>query len=115
MSPAISSSRDAFVSYAELLCIGAGPPPTGVTATASNGQVKLSWNAASGAVSYSVYRGTSSGVNQSAATKFTTTSTSYTDATVVHGTTYYYVVTSTNMTGGAAEEGGISREVSVTP
>jgi hypothetical protein len=111
LAPNASPARDGVVSYAELLCVGAGTVPTGVTATASNGQVTISWNAASGATSYSVYRGTSSGVNQSAATKFTTTSTSHTDATVTRGTTYYYVVTSTNSDG----EGGISREASVTP
>src|SRR5439155_1476542 len=39
------------------------PPsaPTGLTATAGNAQVSLSWNSVTGATSYSVYRSTTSG------------------------------------------------------
>jgi len=39
----------------------APPAPTGLTATAGSGQVALSWNAASGASYYNLYRGTSPG------------------------------------------------------
>lgn len=39
----------------------APPAPTGLTATAGAGQVTLSWNAASGASYYNLYRGTAPG------------------------------------------------------
>lgn len=112
VAPAVSPSRDGKISYAELLCIVAGAPPTGVTATAGLGQVTLTWNTVSGATSYSIYRGTSTGVTQTNATKVSAAAVSpYTDSGLVHGTTYYYVITSTNASG----EGGISREVSAIP
>lgn len=78
------------------------------TATASSGQVALVWGAASGAASYQVKRGTSSG-NYSA-TLTTTTNTSYTDTTPTNGTTYYYVVVASNATGTRT-----TAEVSRTP
>src|SRR5207247_654334 len=36
----------------------APPAPTGLSATAGNGSVSLSWSASNGATSYKVYRGT---------------------------------------------------------
>jgi fibronectin type 3 domain-containing protein len=88
------------------------PPaaPTGLTATAGNAQVSLSWTASSGASSYNVYRSTTSGGPYTRiATGITTTS--YTDTTVVNGTTYYYVVTAVNANG----ESGFSNQASATP
>ena len=86
------------------------PAPTGLTATAGNAQVSLSWTASSGATSYKVKRSTTSGG------PYTTiatgvTATSYTDTTVTNSTTYYYVVTALNANG----ESGNSNEASATP
>ena len=75
------------------------PPsvPT-ITATPGDGQVVLSWTAATGgAVSYVVSRGTVSGGPYGTVVA-SPTGTTFTDQTVVNGTTYYYVVSSSNGT-----------------
>jgi hypothetical protein len=88
------------------------PPaaPTGLSATAGNGQVSLSWGGAVGAGGYSVKRALASG--GSYATRASNVSgTSYTDTGLTNGTTYYYVVSTTNEDGESAD----SPEVSATP
>jgi beta-glucanase (GH16 family) len=67
--------------------------PTGLTATATVGQVTLNWNAVSGATGYNVKRSTVSGGSYSNVAGGVT-STNYTDTTVTSGITYYYVVSS---------------------
>jgi hypothetical protein len=66
--------------------------PTGLTATGGPYQVALSWGASSGAVSYSVYRGTTSGYESTVPIASGLTTTSFTDTNVTPGTTYYYEV-----------------------
>ena len=87
------------------------PPsaPT-VTATPSNNQVTLSWAAPSGAISYVVYRGTTSGGESSTAVS-TPTTTNYVDTNVSNNSTYYYVVAASN--GSCASSNSV--EVSATP
>jgi len=86
------------------------PAPTNLTATGGNAQVSLSWNAASGASTYNVYRSiVSGGPYGSIATGVT--STSHLDTTVTNGTTYYYVVAGVN----GAGEGPDSNQASATP
>jgi hypothetical protein len=87
------------------------PPsaPIILTVVTNYGQVTLTWSAVSGAVSYNLKRATSSGGPY--ATIVNTTSTSYTDTSVINGTTYYYVVSAV----GAGGEGFNSSEVSATP
>ena len=92
---------------------GSSPPPapTGLTATAGNAQVSLSWNASSGATSYNVKRSTTNGGPYSTiATGVPTTS--FTNTGLANGTTYYYVVTALNATGG---ESSNSNQASATP
>jgi hypothetical protein len=88
------------------------PPaaPTGLTATAGNGQVALSWNAVSGAISYSVQRATASG-GPYATVQSGLTVTSHTDTGLTNGVSYYYVVSASN----AGGEGPNSNEASATP
>ena len=92
---------------------GGNPPaaPTGLTATAGNAQIALSWTASSGASTYNVYRGTT--VGGESATPLTTgvSATSYTDTGLTGGTKYYYVVAAVNTYGTSAK----SSEVAATP
>jgi hypothetical protein len=89
---------------------GTAPPvPTGLTATAGNQQVTLSWAASSGAASYYVKRGSVTGgpYAQIAAP----TGTSYVDTSLSNGTMYYYVVSALNSYGESAN----STEASAMP
>ena len=87
------------------------PPaaPTGLTATAGNAQVSLTWTASTGAASYHAKRSTTngSGYTQVGAP----TATSFADSGLTNGTTYYYVVTALN----AAGESGNSTQASAKP
>jgi len=87
-------------------------PPTGLSASAGNRQVSLSWTSSSGAASYKVKRSTSSG-GPYATIASVTKGTSYvdTDSTLTNGTTYYYVVSGVNACGESAN----SSEVAATP
>jgi fibronectin type 3 domain-containing protein len=89
----------------------APPAPIGLSATAGNSSVTLGWSASSGATSYNVYRGTTTGGESTTAIATGITAVSYTDSTAVNGTTYYYKVTAVN--GGGAS--GLSNEASATP
>ena len=90
---------------------GGNPPaaPTGLTATAGTQQVTLAWTASSGATSYSIKRGTTTGGPYTQLA--TATTTGYVDSAVTGGTTYYYVVTAANANG----QSGNSNEASATP
>ncbi|MGA2052570.1 MAG: autotransporter-associated beta strand repeat-containing protein, partial [Opitutales bacterium] len=89
-----------------------GPPsaPTGLTATAGNGNVTLNWTASSGATGYTVQRSTTSGGGYTTLATGVTSST-YKDTTAVNGTTYYYVVVATNTAGSS----DTSAQASSTP
>ncbi|MBS1724573.1 MAG: fibronectin type III domain-containing protein [Armatimonadetes bacterium] len=83
--------------------------PTGLSATAGNAQVSLSWTGSGGATSYNVKRATVSGGPYS--TVGSTASTSFVNTGLTNGTTYYYVVTAVNSAG----ESGNSNQASATP
>jgi len=85
--------------------------PTGVTATAGNGQVSISWSPVSGATSYNIYWSTATGVTKTTGTKITGATSSYTHTGLTNGTTYYHVVTAVNSYGESSE----SSQVSETP
>jgi len=84
-------------------------PPTNLTATPGDTIATLQWTAASGATSYNIYRGTSSG--QETLLHSGVTTTPFGDTGLTDGTTYYYEVTSVD----AGGEGARSSEVVVTP
>jgi hypothetical protein len=88
--------------------------PTGLSATASNGQVSLSWNAVAGAASYNLYRGTSPGGEGSTPYLTGLTATSYTDVGLTDGTTYYYTVTAVNPAGQSGQSSQVSASLPVT-
>ena len=99
-------------------CAGTGNPgggqtslpaiPAGLTATAGNTQVTLTWSATTGATSYHVKRSTSSGAETQIAAPASNT---FTDNTAANGTKYFYVVSAVNSEGESAN----SNEVSATP
>jgi fibronectin type 3 domain-containing protein len=83
--------------------------PTGLTATASNAQVSLTWAASSTATSYNVKRATTTGGPYTKISSPTTTS--FTDTGLTNGTTYFYVVSAVNSTGESAN----SAQAGATP
>ena len=89
-------------SYIWQVSVPPAPPaaPSGVSASDGTytDKVKVSWDSASGATSYEVWRGTSSNSGSSSIIK-STTSTYYYDTTATQGTTYYYWVKSINVGG----------------
>lgn len=89
---------------------GVPASPANLTATAGDAQVGLSWDAVSGATSYTVMRATASGGPYTAIAAGVT-GTSYTDTDVTNGTTYYYVVIAVNGDG----DSEYSNEASATP
>ena len=80
--------------------------PTGLSASAGNARVALSWNAVTGATSYLVNRATSATGTYS--TVATTAAASYTDTQVVNGNTYYYTVRARNTAGTSAASAVVS-------
>ena len=81
-------------------------------ATAGNTQVGLTWNAVSGATSYTVKWSTTSGGGSGyLIAQAGLTATSYTHTGRTNGTTYFYVVTASGVGG----EGPSSAQVSATP
>lgn len=102
-----------FMGLLTLFLAGCGNPPsapTGLTITSTN-PITLSWNTVSGATSYSVYRGTSSGdISTKTQLASDVTSTSYIDTSALAGTTYYYQVRAINGDGSSSA----SNEVEAT-
>ena len=88
------------------------PPPTGLTATAGNAQVALTWNPSANATYYYVGRSTTSGANYLLISGMITNP-NYTDTSVSNGTTYYYIVYAGNIPNG--NYSFASSQVSATP
>jgi hypothetical protein len=88
--------------------------PTNLQATASNGQVSLTWTASSGASSYDVQRSSSNGGLYNPIAPDVTT-TSYTDTTVTNGTTYFYDVYAVNSVGASAKPAQASAKPEAPP
>ncbi|HET9313991.1 MAG TPA: lytic polysaccharide monooxygenase, partial [Vicinamibacteria bacterium] len=104
------TSANIVSAFLQVVPAAVPPAPTGLTATAGNAQVQLSWNAAAGATSYNVKRSTTNGGPYSnVATGVTATS--YTNTGLTNGTTYYYVVTAVN----AGGESPVSNQAGATP
>ena len=85
--------------------------PSGVTATLGWYQVAVDWTAVSGASSYTVYWGSSTGITSSSTAITGITDDNYTHTGLDNGTTYYYKVATVNSGG----TGLLSSEVSATP
>ncbi|MDP1900205.1 MAG: LamG-like jellyroll fold domain-containing protein, partial [Rubrivivax sp.] len=96
-----------------LVLEGTTPPPltapNGLSATAGNGSVALSWSAVASATSYRVYRSSTSGGPYTLVAS--PSGTSHSDTGLANGSAYYYVVRSHD---GSAESAN-SQQVSATP
>lgn len=88
--------------------------PTGLAATAGDGEVALDWNnnGESDLAGYNVYRGTATGGPYTQLNGSLVAASAYNDATAVNGTTYYYVVSAVDT---VDNESGTSAEVSAAP
>lgn len=85
--------------------------PSGVSATLGWHQVAVDWTAVSGASSYTVYWGSSTGITSSSTAITGITDDNYTHTGLDNGTTYYYKVATVNSAG----TGSLSSEYSATP
>lgn len=117
-----STEKSAMYDYLRLeLSSYLPPPPTNLTAMVSNAQVTLSWNAVSGATSYTVERAASlNGTYTIIATNIFApvvgsgiTNGTYLDATALTGTNYY-IVASVNPNG-STNSSPVSAVVTVAP
>ncbi len=77
------------------------PTPTNLNSFPANQSVKLSWTPAPGVDNYTVKRATSSGGPYTSVA--TVSNNSYTDTSLINGTTYYHIVTPTNSSGASNE------------
>lgn len=83
--------------------------PANFSAVAGNGEVTLSWSTIEGATGYNLRRSTTGGGPYTQVA--IPSATSYTDSSVVNGTTYFYIVSAYNKGGQSAN----STEASATP
>ncbi|WP_426445558.1 endo-1,4-beta-xylanase [Paenibacillus sp. S-38] len=81
--------------------------PANLIATAGSSQVRLSWTASAGAVSYTLKRAAASGGPYTMVASGVT-GTSYTDTGLTNGTTYYYVVSAVNDVGASPDSAQVS-------
>jgi len=85
--------------------------PSGVSAKLGYYQVAVDWTAVSGASSYTVYWGSSTGITSSSTAITGITDDNYTHSSLDNGTKYYYRVATVNSAG----TGSLSSEVNATP
>ncbi|HEY4743660.1 MAG TPA: fibronectin type III domain-containing protein [Desulfuromonadaceae bacterium] len=101
----------AVVALALMVIAGCGTPPgapTGLQVT-STSPITLSWTAVSGATSYRVYRGTTSGgLSSKELLASSITTTTFADNTATGNTTYFYQVSAVNSDGVSSASNEVS-------
>lgn len=85
--------------------------PTDVSAAEGKGQVAINWTAVPGAMSYTLYYGTTAGITTANGTKVANAMAPQMVAGLTDGTTYYFIVTAANASG----ESVASSEVHALP
>ena len=85
--------------------------PTNFSVTAGDSKVTLDWDAVSGASSYTVYWGTSTGISSSSTAITSISTDNYTHSSLTNDTTYYYKVVAVDSSG----TGTLSSEANATP
>lgn len=92
---------------------GGDPPdaPTGLTATAGDAEVVLTWDSVEAATAYDLFFDIAAGVTLASGTQISGVSSPHTHSGLTNGTAYYYVVVARNA-GGSSEA---SEEVAATP
>jgi fibronectin type 3 domain-containing protein/sugar lactone lactonase YvrE len=88
--------------------------PINLSATTTFGQVTLSWSASAGAATYNIGRSQSTG-GPYATIATNVSGTTYSDTTVLSGTTYYYVVSALNAGGLSANSSEVNATVPIPP
>ncbi len=87
------------------------PAPNNLTATAGYEQAALSWTAVSGATSYDIYQGTTSGGEGTTPVATGITANSFNVTGLTNGTPYYFTVAAVDSSG----VGSVSNEATATP
>ncbi len=82
--------------------------PTGVAATARDGNNLISWTAVSGATSYNVYWSTTTGVTKATGTKIAFANNPWAHTGLANGTAYYYIVTTVSAEGESVESAQVT-------
>ena len=85
--------------------------PANLSVTAGDSKVTLDWDAVSGASSYTVYWGTSTGISSSSTAITSISTDNYTHSSLTNDTTYYYKVVAVDSSG----TGTLSSEANATP
>ena len=85
--------------------------PANFSVTAGDSKVTLDWDAVSGASSYTVYWGTSTGISSSSTAITSISTDNYTHSSLTNDTTYYYKVVAVDSSG----TGTLSSEANATP
>jgi hypothetical protein len=93
-TPAASGTASASLSFASNASNSPAVQAMTGTGTAVQHYVDLAWDTSSDAVSYNIYRSTTSGSGYTMVNTSPNLTTTYTDDTVSAGQTYYYVTTS---------------------
>jgi subtilase family serine protease len=88
--------------------------PTALSASGSNSSVKLTWAAATGATTYNVYQGTSSGGESAQPLQHGLSGTSSTITGLTNGTTYYFTVAGVD-TGGVSAMSAEAQAMPMAP
>lgn len=114
-SGTVTVSKGTTVSHNIEMTATVPSAPTGLSGTAGNSQVTISWNSVSGSTSYNIYWSTTTGVTKASGTKIPNVTSPYTHTGLTNGATYYYVVTAENSYGESSESSQLSATPQATP